>query len=245
MNPTPALPSKAGTYILIENEYAIHVETDGDYIALRVGYTKTGAGIDSSFPTMARKRTTTFEFKHYHHNGSKSWTKEPGTEFVFILPRSEVKLVRENGYSYPKVIINECEVQLNTSGGGGKVWTDFIGEYVCTSINLPLATLSAIASVAVRGTELDDFKFYDEQEEEFYQANDGKYLTVCAWGDWHKRVPEGYVGLATRINGHRSNDDSADRYYLVATEEYHHHRDTSPFSYVIDPARVHPWTGPN
>lgn len=145
----PTLPKEAGSYILIPDDYAIQVEA-GEYLDIVIGFTeKNKAGMGFSHPNIFDDKPVKMEFKHYHQNGSKSWTSEMGRDFTLRIPREQILLVRENGYSYPKVIINGETITLNVSGGGGKVWTDWIHNGSHTVVNLPIKTVKAIAEVSM------------------------------------------------------------------------------------------------
>jgi hypothetical protein len=93
-----------------------------------------------------------FWFKH-DNGGSKSWTSANGIEHTFVIPRSKIQLVREKGYSYPKIVIGGMTVTLNVSGGSGPAnfpgWVDYIGETASTLVNLPMEVLQAIAETSV------------------------------------------------------------------------------------------------
>lgn len=54
------------------------------------------------------------------------------------------------------------------------------------------------------------------REQKFLEDNHGKYLTCAAWGDWHKDVPKGMVGICARLN----NSVGTEKYFLVPAEEY-------------------------
>ena len=100
-------------------------------------------------PNLLGKRCVVHEVKHYHQNGSKSWTRHPGANLYLALSKTSVKVVREHGYSYPKVVIAGRLLDLNVSGGGGEVWQDFARSRVSTAINHTVATLRAVADVAL------------------------------------------------------------------------------------------------
>ena len=56
-------------------------------------------------------------------------------------------------------------------------------------------------------------------EELFLEAHVGDYLVLSAFGDWHARVPKGYVALFARRGG-ASDLRKDDKWFLVLTEEY-------------------------
>jgi hypothetical protein len=77
-------------------------------------------------------------------------------------------------------------------------------------------------------------------DREFHAANEGKYIVICAYGDWHRNVPEGMVGVVATLNGARKQSEFREKlemkYFLVPKDEY-----KSPF--VIDESRHHVWMG--
>ena len=82
----------------------------------------------------------------------------------------------------------------------------------------------------------------EEEIDSFMEQHKGDYLTVAAWGDWHKSVPKGMVGVLavrggrTRTGQYASSDQ---RYFLVAGDEYDKRHENEAGCMVVDPAR-HP-----
>ena len=149
----PTFPEQAGCYVLIEGQYAIDIRASGPNLILVVGYTR-GPGLTFSHPNLLTHEHE-FWFKH-DSGGSKSWTSANGIEHTFIIPRSKIQLVREKGYSYPKIVIGGMTVTLNVSGGSGARfpgWVDFIGETASTLVNLPMEVLRAIAEASIHPNE--------------------------------------------------------------------------------------------
>ncbi|MGC9292995.1 MAG: DUF7007 domain-containing protein [Acidobacteriaceae bacterium] len=64
-------------------------------------------------------------------------------------------------------------------------------------------------------------------------------VVVSAFGDWHKDVPKGMVGVVAILGGRTSyNDiDRSERYFLVPAEEY----DNRQVFFVVDPERHAVW----
>jgi len=151
-----SMPTEPGTYVLIPGDYAINIDKAGDTLILVVGFKPNHAGARVQSDRIARTFDTTFHFKHSTNNGGKYWTESGGVEHYVIVPRSTVHLYRENGCSYPTLIVNGVEVVCNTSGGGGSIWTDFIyadGTEAC--INMPVSDFKKVLEVAVRDTDLE------------------------------------------------------------------------------------------
>jgi hypothetical protein len=59
-----------------------------------------------------------------------------------------------------------------------------------------------------------------------------KLVVRTAWGDWHEKVPKGFVGVCATLGKH-GRDFSQGRYFLVPAEEYRKSRD----HFVVDPTR--------
>jgi len=64
-------------------------------------------------------------------------------------------------------------------------------------------------------------------------ANSGKFVARAAFGNWHPKVPAGFVGVAAR----RSSGE--ERYFLVPEAEY---AEPVEFGFVIDEDRHQAWT---
>ena len=95
-----------------------------------------------------------FEFKHYRRGGSKFWTAKAGISFYFVIPKAQIELLPEKGYSYVPVLINGRQCHLNVSGGGGAGgWTDYVRQVAHISCGWTIAGLRSLATVAVRPEE--------------------------------------------------------------------------------------------
>lgn len=75
-----------------------------------------------------------------------------------------------------------------------------------------------------------------KDEQRFREEHKNDFIVVAAWGDWHKAVPEGMVGVFAGRGGRTARGaypkDVA--YFLVPEEEYDQ---ASPFGFVVDPKR--------
>ena len=124
----------------------------GDYLLLDVGFELTKPLAHEANPNALAKRDKKFEFKHSAPNGSKWWTSSLGVTFLFAIPKENIQIVADTcGYSYPKIVINEQTITLNTSGGtiDGGGWGDFVGDAASTLINLCREAFLAIAETGV------------------------------------------------------------------------------------------------
>lgn len=56
---------------------------------------------------------------------------------------------------------------------------------------------------------------YVVRKREFERDNADNYVTRAAWGDWHKKVPTGFVGVVAS-----RKSDGHERYFLVPSADY-------------------------
>jgi hypothetical protein len=77
---------------------------------------------------------------------------------------------------------------------------------------------------------------YKRDQALFDEENKDKLVATCAWGDWHKQVPAGMVGVFATRGGSRNpdRDNSTDRYFLVPAAEY---EARAHFGFVVNPSR--------
>ncbi len=86
----------------------------------------------------------------------------------------------------------------------------------------------------VAGEKLTAEESSRRAESEFLEANKDKYIVYAAYGDWHDKVPAGFVGVcAVRggrlFNGNLASDDK--KCFLVPADEY---KSKSPYGFVAD-----------
>ncbi len=67
-------------------------------------------------------------------------------------------------------------------------------------------------------------------EEVFYKEHAEDWIVICAWGDWYKDTPRGYVRVAAKKGG-RSGSGTEERLFYVKQETY---RSRAFSSHVID-----------
>ena len=151
--------SECGTkYVLRDlpgDRYEVEIEP-GDYLVVEFGAVMGRPGAKFQHPNVAASGKTVYEFKHYRHGGSKFWTAKAGVSHYFVIPRSAVKMIPEEGLSYVKAEINGVKVSFNVSGGGGSgLWTDWLKTATQVSVNHPVRDLKKVAEVAVRGTSME------------------------------------------------------------------------------------------
>lgn len=84
------------------------------------------------------------------------------------------------------------------------------------------------------GVELKPGESFKRDIKVFEAAHANDLMVICAWGEWHEKVPEGKTGVMATIGGSRE-PGVAKRYFLLPKDEY---RSQQPgCGMVIDPAR--------
>jgi hypothetical protein len=165
----PTLLSECGTKITIDEKDKYHIEIEaGDFLVVSMGFTAGKPGAKFIHPNIAASRKVIHEFKHYRNNGSKFWSSRAGVDHILVIPRNQIKLLPEKGYSYIKAEINGVKVSFNVSGGTANGWTDFLNTSTATSVNHKLLDIKKICEVAVRNSPLEPItvKALDQNEEE-------------------------------------------------------------------------------
>jgi len=73
-------------------------------------------------------------------------------------------------------------------------------------------------------------------------GHDDQLIVVCAWGDWHKDVPKGMVGVAACYGGRKQGQYASEqKYYLVPQSEYDQRDLKGHIGFIVDPARHSEW----
>jgi hypothetical protein len=143
-----------------------------------------GANLDKpaytfDHPNIAAKKSELFEFKHYRKGGSKFWTSKAGISLYFVIPKAQIELLPEKGYSYVPVLIHGRKCHLNVSGigGGNDGWTDYVRRVVNIGCGWTLAALRSLATIAlspdecrVQGITLEIEPLKDYQQTGFIEA---------------------------------------------------------------------------
>lgn len=147
-----------------------HVEVDpGDYLVINAGSIVGSPAARFHHPNVAHTRRQVYEFKHYRGNGGKFWTCKAGISFYLVIPRSEVFLLLEKGYSWVPAEINGVKVKFNVSGGSQNGWTDWLHTHTSISVGHGIRDLKKLAEVAVRGTDLEPIQFREKDSPEEVQ----------------------------------------------------------------------------
>lgn len=157
----PTLLSDCGILVTIDDKqkYNISIE-QGDYLIVIAGASAGKASMNFDHPNISATKKVIHEFKHYRKGGSKFWTSRAGKNYYFVIPRDQITLLPEKGYSYIPAEINGVKVTFNVSGGGGGgVWTDFLRNITEISVNHRIKDLKKIAEVAVRNSPFEPIQF--------------------------------------------------------------------------------------
>lgn len=95
----------------------------------------------------------------------------------------------------------------------------------------------------VTGEVLQPGESRKKDEQRWFEENKRRYIVTSAWGDWHEKVPKGYVAVLAEIGGRRGNDvKSTDpKFFLIPQEEYK--KEPGQFGFVVDRGR-HQETAP-
>lgn len=86
------------------------------------------------------------------------------------------------------------------------------------------------------GITLDPNQSYMKKQQHFYKQHEQDWIVTAAWGDWHPRVPQGFVAGRAYYGGRRTPQGGSlgptSRFFLIPQDEYAQQR---PF--VIDLTR--------
>ena len=145
----PDIPIYGQTSIeVLPGKYCVTLE-DKPFILFRFPFTLDHAGVRFMHPNLLARFTDTQEYKHYRENGSKFWSARPGVDILMAVDKRLIRLVKAEGFSYPKLRIGNAEITTSVGGGGGGTWTDFISTRVTVCTNIKFTTLREIARLAM------------------------------------------------------------------------------------------------
>jgi hypothetical protein len=169
MQTEPVKLSECGPRWQVDTDYSVDI-APGDYLEVCFGQMAGTPEAAFEHPNIAARSKRVHEFKHYHRNGSKSWTAKAGVDLWFIVPRSAVMLLPEKGYSWVPATINGVKVSFNVSGGTSDVgWSDWLRTNVHVSVGHSRRDLERVAAVALSGTAIE-LPPMDEGDEKRWQA---------------------------------------------------------------------------
>ncbi|MEI6166501.1 MAG: hypothetical protein WCS52_04845 [bacterium] len=155
MNPRKAIdPALIGPTLLecgarfdLTPDYHICFEPDA-HLVIDAGGWVDGGTARFNHPNLWHSRCRVYELKSYLQGGGKRWRARAGISHYFVVPKEHIKLYREQGYSYVRVLINGVAARLNVSGGGSEGWTDYVGSAASISLCHSRGDLMKIAEVA-------------------------------------------------------------------------------------------------
>ena len=143
----------AGERFRVEEGYQVELPP-GDHLIVIAGAHLGGPAYGFDHPNMAAKKSELFEFKHYRKGGSKFWTSKAGISLYFVIPKAQIELLPEKGYSYVPVLIHGRKCHLNVSGGTGNGgWTDYVRQVVHIGCGWTLAALGSVAAITLSPDE--------------------------------------------------------------------------------------------
>ena len=145
-------------------------------------------------------------------------------------------LLTPNGYyhGYPS---NTFEEDLEYC----RVILAFPGEFTLTDVKLAVRTFrdyNPIIYSAHTGRPVKPEHSFKLRQMDHVQKNQENYLTIGAMGDWHKSVPEGYVGLTAKKGKYLSpegynRDHDHVKGFLIPQADYEQRE--NGLAYVIPP----------
>ncbi len=168
----------AGERFQVEEGYQVELPP-GNHLTVVAGAHLGEPAYDFDHPNVAAKKSAVFEFKHYRSGGGKFWTAKAGIGFYFVIPKAQIELLPEKGYSYVPVLIHGRRCVLNVSGGTGNGgWTDYVRPVAHVGCGWTIAALKALAAVALsppeclsEGITLDLEGLEDYQHQRFVQIS--------------------------------------------------------------------------
>ena len=126
----------------------------GDHLIIRAGVTlNKPAAAGFSHSNLIQRAETLHWFKRQLPQGGKRWWSRAGVDFFFAIPKAQIAVSEQPGYSYVHAEIGGVPVTFNVSGGTENGWTDWVRENVSIGINHPIRDLKRIADAAISAEE--------------------------------------------------------------------------------------------
>lgn len=179
-------------------------ESHPDYLTIVASYEADHAGAALTHPAILAKTADVFEYKHTSGT-RKWWTQAAGWKLYFVVPKNLIEVVKAEGNTFPKVIINGEAVAFSTGGGTriGGGWTDTIIHKAHLNVNVPVRVLKKLlqvalsaASASVAGIKVKATRLYPKNHAEW---------TALAVAKTHKaRLQDGdklYLGGGYTVGG--------------------------------------------
>jgi hypothetical protein len=163
----------------------------GKRIVLALGFFLEHPGARFQHPNIIRSENHVFDLKKHHKGGGKSWSEKAGVVHFMSFPDDEISLIPEKGYSYVPVEIAGVRIVLNTSGGGGKEWVDWVGGSVHHALlNISLADLRKIAAVSEIPTDEIRNLLQGNSSDSDREREEKRFDAMMLKKEAKKRVPE-------------------------------------------------------
>jgi hypothetical protein len=139
----------AGERFQVEEGYQVELPP-GNHLTVIAGAHLGEPSYGFDHPNLAAKKSEWFEFKHDRKGGGKFWTSKAGVNFYFVIPKTQIELLQEKGYSDIPVLIGGRKCRLNVSGGSGPGgWTDYVRPVAHVGCGWTITALKALATVAL------------------------------------------------------------------------------------------------
>ena len=92
------------------------------------------------------------------------------------------------------------------------------------------------------GVKLKEGESWERDKALFHEGNRDKLIGIAAWGDWHKTVPKGMVGVCAVIGSKAElrRYSKTDEHYFLLPEEAYETRGRYGFVFE-DPSRYQGW----
>lgn len=143
----------AGERFQVEEGYRVELPP-GNHLIVVAGANMGEPAYDFDHPNIAAKKSELFEFKHCRTSGSKFWTSKAGISFYLAIPKAQIELLPEKGYSFVPVLIQGRKCRLNVSGSGGNDgWTDYVRRVAHIGCGWKIAALRSLAGIALSPEE--------------------------------------------------------------------------------------------
>ena len=145
----------AGERFEVEEGYRVDLPP-GNHLIVVAGVKMGEPAYDFDHPNIVAKKSELFEFKHYRKSGNKFWTSKAGISFYLAIPKAQIEILPEKGYSYVPVLIQGRKCILNVSGIGGGIdggWTDYVRRVVDIGCGWKIAALRLLAGIALSPDE--------------------------------------------------------------------------------------------
>ncbi len=138
----------AGERFQVADDYKIELPP-GNHLIVIAGAHMGESAYDFDHPNIVAKKSELFEFKHHRQSGSKFWTAKAGMSFFLVIPKAQIELLPEKGYSHVPVLIQGRKCFLNVSGVGSGGWTDYVRRVVEIGCGWTRERLKSLAGIAV------------------------------------------------------------------------------------------------